>query len=167
MQAQKNTNRPRPILMIPIRRCGSHAFRLRLNASPEFYSPYPLHIVDFMPLVKLYGDLSDDYTFFQLVIDVVGLQNATMVKWEGVALDPVSIFETIKSYQRNIYAIIWEMLFQAGERHHAKVMMDKSLDNVHYADELISLFDDLLFLNVVRDPRAQVSSINRIMDIIK
>jgi hypothetical protein len=39
--------------------------------------------------------------------------------------------------------------------------MDKSLDSVHYADELVELFDDILFLNVVRDPRAQVNSMNR------
>jgi hypothetical protein len=39
--------------------------------------------------------------------------------------------------------------------------MDKSLDSVHYADELMSLFPDMLFLNVVRDPRAQVASMNR------
>src|SRR5262249_18818811 len=31
----------------------------------------------------------------------------------------------------------------------------------HYADELMTLFPDLLFLNVVRDPRAQVASMNR------
>ncbi|MCI5207282.1 MAG: sulfotransferase, partial [Candidatus Electrothrix sp. ATG2] len=40
-------NKIRPVLMIPLRRCGSHALRLRLNLSPEFYAPYPLHIVDF------------------------------------------------------------------------------------------------------------------------
>ncbi len=165
MQPTKNMNqlsqRPKPILMIPIRRCGSHALRLRLNFSPDFYSPYPLHIVDFMPLVELYGDLSNDYTYFQLVIDLIGLQNATMVKWDNVALDPVSIFEAIKDRPRSVHSIAWEMLFQAGRKHNAKVVMDKSLDNVHYAEELMSLFDDLLFLNVVRDPRAQVNSINR------
>jgi hypothetical protein len=32
---------------------------------------------------------------------------------------------------------------------------------VHYAQELIELFPDFLFLNVVRDPRAQVASMNR------
>ena len=53
------------------------------------------------------------------------------------------------------------MLFQAGAKHQAKVVMDKSLDNVHYGEELINLFDDILFLNVVRDPRAQVNSINK------
>ncbi|MEW5859604.1 MAG: sulfotransferase [Cyanobacteriota bacterium] len=153
--------RPKPILMIPIRRCGSHALRLRLNFSPEFYSPYPLHIVDFIPLVELYGDLSDDYTYFQLVIDLIGLQNATMVKWENVALDPVTVFNAVKDRPRSVHAIAWEMLFQAGQQHQAKVVMDKSLDNVHYAEELMDLCQDMLFLNVVRDPRAQVNSINR------
>lgn len=154
-------SRPRPVLMTPIRRCGSHALRLRLNLSPDFYSPYPLHIVDFMPLMDLYGDLDNDWSYFQLVLDLVGLQNATMIKWDGVALDPNKIFEAIKKEPRNPHRIAWEMLFQAGKEHQAKVVMDKSLDNVYYADELIDLFDDMLFLNVVRDPRAQVNSINR------
>jgi hypothetical protein len=39
--------------------------------------------------------------------------------------------------------------------------MDKSLDSVRYADELMTLFPEMLFLNVVRDPRAQVASMNR------
>ncbi|MGL5796020.1 MAG: sulfotransferase family protein [Waterburya sp.] len=147
--------------MTPIRRCGSHALRLRLNLSPDFYSPYPLHIVDFMPLVKLYGDLNNDWSYFQLVVDLVGLQNATMVKWDDVALDPVKIFANIKDEPRSPHRVAWEMLFQAGQKHQAKVVMDKSLDNVYYASELIDLFDDILFLNVVRDPRAQVNSINR------
>ena len=62
MKQPHRSSRPLPLLMIPLRRCGSHALRLRLNASPSFHSPYPLHIVDFMPLVPMYGDLSDDST---------------------------------------------------------------------------------------------------------
>ncbi|BAZ45239.1 sulfotransferase [Chondrocystis sp. NIES-4102] len=161
MQNIKTVNRPRPVLMTPIRRCGSHALRLRLNLSPDFYSPYPLHIVDFMPLVQLYGDLNNDWSYFQLIVDLVGLQSATMVKWDNVALDPVKIFEAIKNEPRSPHRVAWEMLFQAGQKHQAKVVMDKSLDNVFYGDELVELFDDILFLNVVRDPRAQVNSINR------
>ena len=159
--SKQQSHRPKPVLMIPIRRCGSHALRLRLNFSPDFYSPYPLHIVDFMPLVELYGDLSNDWTYFQLVIDLIGLQNATMVKWDRVALDPVTIFEAIKDKPRSVHTIAWEMLFQAGKQNNAKIVMDKSLDNVYYGEELVDLFDDMLFLNVVRDPRAQVNSINR------
>lgn len=157
-----NIQRPKPVLMIPIRRCGSHALRLRLNFSPDFYSPYPLHIVDFMPLMDLYGDLSDDATYFQLVVDLLGLQNATMVKWRFVDLDPVSIFESVKDLPvRSPHVIYWEMLFLAGHQHNAKVVMDKSLDSIYYADDILSLFDDLLFLNVVRDPRSQISSMNK------
>lgn len=154
-------SRPRPVLMTPIRRCASHALRLRLNLSPDFYSPYPLHIIDFMPLVELYGELNNDWSYFQLILDLVGLQNVTMVKWDGVALDPNKIFAAIKDEPRSPHRIAWEMLFQAGQKHQAKVVMDKSLDNVYYGSELIDLFDDMLFLNVVRDPRAQVNSINR------
>ena len=95
--AEFKTPRPRPVLMTPIRRCGSHALRLRLNFSPDFYSPYPMHLVDFMPLVELYGNLKDDQTYFQLVLDLVGLQNSTMVKWDDVALDPVQVFEAVKN----------------------------------------------------------------------
>ena len=161
MSLRINPQKPTPVLMVPIRRCGSHALRLRLNVSPEFYSPYPLHLVDFMPLVEFYGDLQDDWNYFQLAIDLVGLQNATMVKWEGVALDPINIFESIKNKPRSVHMIAWEMLSQAGQQHQAKVVMDKSLDNIHYASDLVNLFDDILFLNVVRDPRAQICSINR------
>lgn len=154
-------SRPRPILMIPLRRCGSHALRLRLNFNPRFYSPYPLHIVDFMPLVPLYGDLADDKAYFRLVVDVVGLQAASMVKWPDMVFDPVDIFESIRKETRSVHRIVWEMLLRAGERNGAAVVMDKSLDSVHYADELMSLYPDMLFLNVVRDPRAQVASMNR------
>jgi len=153
--------RPRPVLMIPLRRCGSHALRLRLNFNPAFYSPYPLHIVDFMPLVPLYGRLDDDRAYFRLVSDVVGLQAASMVKWPGVVFDPVDVFEAIRHEPRSVHRIVWELLLRAGEHRGARIVMDKSLDSVHYADELMRLFPDMLFLNVVRDPRAQIASMNK------
>lgn len=152
---------PRPLLMTPLRRCGSHALRLRLIANPAFYSPYPLHQVDFMPLVKHYGDLSDDTNYFQLVTDFIGFANATPVRWSDVDWDPVHVFNAIKDEKRSIHAISWKLLLDTGQRKGANVCMCKSLDNVHYADELIDLFDNMLFLNVVRDPRGQISSINR------
>ena len=158
---QINKSRPRPILMTPIRRCGSHALRLRLNFSPCFYSPYPLHIIDFLPLMPLYGDLNDDDIYFPLVLDLIGLQNSNMRRWDKIALDPATIFEAVKNLPRSPQAIAWEMLFFAGKQNNAKVIMDKSLDNIYMFEELISLFDDILFLNVVRDPRAQVNSLNQ------
>ncbi len=154
-------NRPRPVLMIPLRRCGSHALRLRLNFNPQFYSPYPLHIVDFMPIVPLYGSLEDDRDYLRLVNDVIGLQAASMVKWPGIVFDPVEIFEAIRHQPRSVHRVVWELLLRAGEVRGARVVMDKSLDSVHYADELMREFPDMLFLNVVRDPRAQIASMNK------
>lgn len=160
-KSQVVLSRPRPVLMIPLRRCGSHALRLRLNNSKEFFSPYPLHIVDFIPLLPRYGDLSKDDAYFRLVVDVIGLQSSSMVKWKDLVFDPVDIFESIKNQQRSVHKILWELLLRAGEQQHASVVMDKSLDSVHYAEELFELFPNMLLLNVVRDPRAQVASMNR------
>lgn len=159
--AVKTTKRPRPVLMIPLRRCGSHALRLRLNASKEFFSPYPLHIVDFVHLLPKYGDLSSDQAYFRLVVDVIGLQAASVVKWKDMVFDPWDIFESIRHQPRSVHRILWEMLLRAGEHENATIVMDKSLDSVHYAEELLRLYPDMLFLNVVRDPRAQVASMNR------
>ncbi len=159
--SEHNDKRPKPLMMIPVRRCGSHALRLRLNFSEEFYSPYPLHICDIMHLLPYYGNLADDQRYFQLVIDMIGLQNATMVKWDQVALDPVAVFESIKDRPRSIHTVLWEMLFQAGKQFGAKVVMDKSLDSVAYAEDLFAIYPDMLLLNVVRDPRAQVASMNK------
>jgi len=153
--------RPLPLLMVPLRRCGSHALRLRLNANPAFHSPYPLHIVDFMPLVPLYGDLADDSAYRQLVKDVVGLQAASMVKWPGVHFDADEIFEALRHSPRSVHSVVWELLLRSGEQHSATVVMDKSLDSIHYASELMALYPQMRFLNVVRDPRAQVASMNR------
>ena len=80
--------------MIPLRRCGSHALRLRLNLNPCFYSPYPLHIVDFMPLVPLYGDLLDDRAYFRLVVDVSRSDEARRISglsalWSSNAFAPI------------------------------------------------------------------------------
>ncbi len=153
--------RPLPLLMVPLRRCGSHALRLRLNTNPQFHSPYPLHIVDFMPLVPLYGDLRDEDAYLQLVKDVVGLQAASMVKWPDMMFDAHEIFEGLRNQPRSVHRIVWELLLRSGEHHGASVVMDKSLDSIHYAHDLMELFPEMRFLNVVRDPRAQVASMNR------
>lgn len=158
---QNTGRRPKPVLMIPLRRCGSHALRLRLNLNPDFYAPYPLHIVDFMPLLPRYGDLQRDAAYFQMVIDVIGLETASMVKWPDIVFDPVEVFESIKDEPRSVHRVVWELLLRSGIKRGAKVVMDKSLDSVFYGDELMTLFPDLLFLNVLRDPRAQVSSMNK------
>ena len=114
-----------------------------------------------MPTVPLYGNLDDDCAYFRLIDDVIGLQAVSMVKWPDIVFDPVEIFEAIRDEPRSVHRIVWELLLRAGEQRHARVVMDKSLDSVHYVDDLMRLFPDMLFLNVVRDPRAQIASMNK------
>jgi hypothetical protein len=146
--------------MTPLQRCGSHAIRLRLAQNPTFYSPHPLNVIDFMPLVQHYGELTDD-TYLQLVTDMVGLKNANMVTWPGVAIDPLAVYDAIADRPRGAHTVFWEIMMQAAEQQAGQVVMDKSCESVVFADDYLELLPDLLLLNVVRDPRAQVNSINR------
>lgn len=148
------------VLMVPLRRCGSNAIRLRMNLHPDFYSPYPLHLCDMMEWEKQYQK-QDDLDYFQMVVNMVGLQRHSLVPWDEIVLDPLVVFENIKDKPRSVYQIYWEMLFQLGKQKNVKVIMDKSQDSICDFEELISLFPDMLFLDVVRDPRAQISSMNR------
>lgn len=152
------------VMMIPLRRCGSNAIRLRMNLHPDFYSPYPLHLCDLLPL-PLGIDPDNDLDYFQMVVGMVGLQRHSLVPWDNVVLDPIHIHTQLKDKPiRSAHQIYWEMIRQAGEIHGAKVVMDKSQDSVCDFEEIMNLFRDtdneFLFLDVVRDPRAQVSSMN-------
>lgn len=147
-------------MMMPLQHCGSHAIRLRLAQNPTFYSPHPLNIIDFMPLAEHYGEL-DDAAYLQLVTDLVGLQNANLVKWPGVAVDPLAVFDALADRPRSVHAAFWQIMMEAAGQQGGTVVMDKSCESVVYAQEYLSLLPDLLLLNVVRDPRAQVNSINR------
>jgi hypothetical protein len=144
------------VLMVPLRRCGSNAIRVRMNLHPDFYSPYPLHLCD-LPQ-KEYSH--DEAGHFQMVVDLVLLQRHSLVPWEGAVFDPIEIYKSVRNKPQSFYQIYWEMLSRIGKQHNVRVVMDKSQDSVCDFEELVRLFPDILFLDVVRDPRAQVSSMN-------
>jgi hypothetical protein len=102
----------------------------------------------------------DELGYFQMVVDLVGLQRQSLVPWENISFDPIDIYKSIKDKPRSFYQIYWEMLSRVGKQQGAKVVMDKSQDTVRDFEEMVELFPDILFLDVVRDPRAQVSSMN-------
>ena len=88
--------RPRMVLMIPLRRCGSNALRLRLNLNPHFYSPYPLHITDVSSFFES-KDLTDDDVYRQLIQDIIGLQARSLIPWPvDIKLDPEAVFDRLR-----------------------------------------------------------------------
>lgn len=147
----------RYVMMVPLRRCGSNAIRVRLNLHPDFHSPYPLHVRDLEG--KQYPQGKEGH--FQMVADMVSLQKHSLVPWEDVVFDPIDIYESVKDQPASIYQVYWEMLRRLGVVKNVSVVMDKSQDSICDFEEILQLFPDMLFLDVVRDPRAQISSMNQ------
>lgn len=106
------------VLMIPLRRCGSNAIRVRMNLHPDFYSPYPLHLCDLLKdNGRVYSD--DEIGHFQMVVDLVGLQRHSLVPWEGIVFDPIDIYKSVRNKPRSFHQIYWEMLFRMGKAQNA------------------------------------------------
>jgi hypothetical protein len=153
--------RPRLVFIFPLRRCGSNSLRLHLNCHPDIFAPYPIHIHDFMHLLPNYGNLSCDANYLNLITDVIGYQNTTLIRWTDISFDPLELFDILKDEPRNIHRIIGEMYLIAGEKKGAKIVIDKSQDSVLYAQDIKSLFPDALIIDLIRDPRAQINSMNK------
>jgi hypothetical protein len=96
-----------------------------------------------------------------MILDLVGLQAHSLVLWEGVTLDPIRIYEHLKDKPRSVFTAAWELLLIAASQNDAHFVMDKSLDNVHYWREILQIYPNMKFIQMVRDPRAQVNSMNK------
>lgn len=148
-------------MIVPLRRCGSNAIRLRLSMNPSLFCPYPLHLSDLDQ--SAYGNLEDDLNYFQMVVDIVRIQATSLVPWKDVpAFDPVDIFGSVRDRSpRSKHTIYLELLKRAGEQHQAQFVLDKSQDSVQDWREWIKLCPSIRFLDIIRDPRAQISSMNQ------
>ena len=153
--------RPQLVFIFPLRRCGSNFLRLHLDLHPSIYAPYPIHIHEFMHLLPKYGNLDHDPNYFRLISDVIGFQNTTLMRWTHISFDPLSLFNCLEFKPRSIHRIVGEMYLQAAEKCGAKVVIDKSQDSIFYADDIIKQYPDALIIDLVRDPRAQINSMNQ------
>jgi len=153
--------RPQLVFIFPLRRCGSNFLRLHLDLHPLIYAPYPIHIHEFMHLLPKYGNLEDDHNYFRLICDVIGFQNTTLLRWTHISFDPLNLFNSLESQPRSIHRIVGEMYLQAAEKCGVKVVIDKSQDSIFYANDILKEYPDALIIDLVRDPRAQINSMNK------
>jgi hypothetical protein len=114
-----------------------------------------------MHLLPKYGNLNDDSNYFQLINDVIGFQNTTLLRWTHISFDPSSLFNRLESQPRSIHRIVGEMYLQAAEKCGAKVVIDKSQDSIFYVNDIIKEYPDALIIDLIRDPRAQINSMNK------
>ncbi len=140
------------IFMIGTQRSGSNLFRLMLNQLPEIAAPHPPHILKrMMPLVPSYGDLNQRLLFSLLVNDVCRLVELNPVHWEGVKLDRKDIMA--RCSQPHLLAITGAVYDALAEAWGKRSWCNKSLANVHYAQELAKYFSDSKFIYLYRDGR--------------
>ncbi len=140
------------IFIVGEQRSGSNLLRLILNESPEIAAPHPPHILQrFMPLIPLYGDLSRENTFMQLIDDVCRLVETNPVPWEGVKLDRQSIYDSCSKH--TLVAVFDAIMSEYARVHKASSWVCKSMQNIRWADEIDDHFSSPRFIYLYRDPR--------------
>lgn len=146
------------IQIIGTQRSGSNLLRVILDQSPDIASPHPPHLlVTFMPLLHLYGDLSQSYK--SLVSDVVDYVDVNPVPWDGIKLnkdDLIHLSERHDLFELN--RLIYE---EAAKQKHAKYWCCKSMANVHFARQLENENPDLKYIFLYRDGRDVAASFKK------
>ena len=139
-------------LMVGEQRSGSNLLRLILNESEEIAAPHPPHILQrLMPIVSLYGDLTNEHNFSDLIEDVCQLVELNPVPWE---VDHISRRDVRSRCSKNsLIAIFGAIMEIYAEHHKASAWMCKSMQNIRWAKELNCYFDSPKYIYLYRDPR--------------
>lgn len=140
------------IFMVGEQRSGSNLLRLILNESKEIVGPHPPHILQrFMPLLDIYGDLSDEQTFMKLIDGVCRLVETNPVPWEKVVLDRKNIRQRCRA--NSLVAVFGAVMDAYAEAQQARGWICKSMQNIRWATELDAYFPNPKYVYLYRDPR--------------
>jgi LPS sulfotransferase NodH len=140
------------IFMVGEQRSGSNLLRLILNASGEIAGPHPPHILQrFMPLMDIYGDLTDEAQFSKLIDDVCRLVEYNPVPWENVVLDREQIRQRCR--ENNLVAVFGAVMDVYAEAQSANAWICKSMQNIRWADQIDAYFPNPKYVYLYRDPR--------------
>jgi len=140
------------VYMIGEQRSGSNLLRLMLEQHPRITAPHPPHILQrIMPLVPVYGDLTNDKAFRLLIADVCELIHRNPVPWDNVELSEEEIFRRCR--ERSLVAVYGATMDLYAEAEKADHWVCKSMQNVRWIDDLERYFDEPLYIYLYRDPR--------------
>ncbi len=140
------------IFMVGEQRSGSNLLRLILNESSSVAAPHPPHILQrMMPLLSVYGDLNNSNSFKKLIDDVCRLVELNPVPWDKIKLNRKEIFK--RCNENSLIAVYGAIMDLYAEAHGAKAWMCKSMQNIHWADEINQYFNNPKYVYLYRDPR--------------
>lgn len=140
------------IQMIGTQRSGSNLLRVMLDRIGEITAPHPPHILQrFLPLLPLYGDLSDEAHFRRLTEDVCQLVRINPVPWEGVTLDTEAVAAACR--QPTLYELFRVVYETAARQKHTSYWLCKSMKNVFYAEGIEATGLRPYYIYLYRDGR--------------
>lgn len=126
-------NQIKGIQMIGTQRSGSNLLRVMLDEIDEITAPHPPHILQrFLPLLPVYGDLSDTTHFRRLAEDVCRLVQLNPVPWEGVTLEADALLAACP--EPTLFALFRAVYDTAARQKQAAFWLCKSMKNVFYAE---------------------------------
>jgi hypothetical protein len=123
-----------------------------LNQIEEVAAPHPPHILlNFFPLLPLYGDLDNDANFPKLAEDICDFVKANPVSWEVDDLHGSALAARCGQHSLiDLYSAIYEIY---AERHNATIWCNKSMVNLYYIPQIESKGLKPIYIHLVRDGR--------------
>lgn len=138
--------------MIGTQRSGSNLLRVMLDAIDTISAPHPPHILQrFLPLLDLYGDLSNKENFRQLVEDICELVKRNPVPWEGICIEADKIYAECRQF--SVYEIFRVIYENAAIQHGAEFWLCKSMKNMYYSEGIESTGIHPYYIYLYRDGR--------------
>ena len=139
------------IQIIGTQRSGSNLLRVMLDTLDGVFAPHPPHILHrFLPLLSKYGSFESEAARRMLIHDVCEMVRINPVPW-NVTLDEDEIAKECEPFSLyKLYRIVYET---AARQNGASIWINKSMQNVHYAEGLEASGLHPVYLYLFRDGR--------------
>ena len=148
------------IQIIGTQRSGSNLLRLMLNQFDEITAPHPPHVLrTFLPILKHYGNLSDQENFLLLALDIADFVNANPVPWKRSIVDGA---ELASRARHQTLLSLYEMLYVIRAEHeHAGIWCCKSMFNEYYVKDIEEEGIKPFYIYIYRDGRDVAASFKK------
>lgn len=145
-----------PIFIIGTERSGSNLLRLLLDGHSNISIPHPPHLMrDLAPIVRFYGDLSQDAHFRLLVKDSARIVNLHFVPWPFQVSEEALHTRAEERSLYGVYAALYDMYAAFTKKPRWGC---KSTFMYQQIETILKHHTHPLFLHLVRDPRDVASS---------
>jgi hypothetical protein len=143
-----------PVFIVGCPRSGTTLLQHILDAHPDVAIAPETHFIrNFYLKQKLYGDLSQDTNYYQLIDDIIALPVFLEMK-----LNAGNFREAAKQIERSYAAIFSLILQQFAYDKNARIIGEKTPNHLLYMPTLEKFFPNARFIHIIRDPRAVVNS---------